>query len=285
MRYLGVDLHANNFMVCFLSADGEQTFKRFKLSDIEAFKQCLAADDRIAVEATMTTRFFYTQVAPFVAECIVVNPSQFEVIKQSVKKTDQNDARSLAQFLSKGLLPSSRMKEELQAQIASLAQTRAKLVHLRTALLNKIHALVKSHGRESRKAAYDHEANLRKLLQLEWTVTERIELEVIAQQIRSLTDGIKRVGATDHEIKRRTRKGIETSRASKALALTRLPRRLSVIGDVNDFPDEDKLASYFGIVPLGLELEPNTASWQHHETRIEVGAHRVGAMHINRRAI
>lgn len=123
----------------------------------------------------------------------MVNPSQFGVIKNSVKKTDRNDARALAQFLSKGLLPSSRMKEELHAEVNSLANTRDKLVKLRVNLLNKIHAQLKGHGYESRKEAYTYETNLKKVLKLEWTAAARIELEVIIDQVRSLSEGIKKL--------------------------------------------------------------------------------------------
>src|SRR5688500_11246214 len=121
MRHLGVDLHSNNFMVCVLLENEEQTFKRYKLSELAEFKEYLDQEDRIAVEATGNTRFFYNQVVSLVAECVVVNPSQFEIIKHSFKKTDKNDSEALARFLSKGLLPSSRMKAELHAEVNSLA--------------------------------------------------------------------------------------------------------------------------------------------------------------------
>lgn len=68
MRYIGVDLHSNNFMVCVLSENEEPTFKKYELAKIVEFKKFLQAEDRIAVEATGTTRFFYNQVAPLVAE-------------------------------------------------------------------------------------------------------------------------------------------------------------------------------------------------------------------------
>ena len=68
------------------------------------FKQCLDAEDQIAVEATGNTRFFYTQIVPVVAKCVVVNPSQFEIIKQSFKKTDKNDAEALAPCVSIGAM-------------------------------------------------------------------------------------------------------------------------------------------------------------------------------------
>src|SRR5215212_1028268 len=193
MRYLGVDLHSNNFTVCFLEEDGTNTFEKYPLKELEAFKSTLRPDDHVAVEATGNSRFFHSQVSPLVAECIVVNAGQFGVIKQSVSKTDRNDARALAQFLSKGLLPSSRVKDELHAQVNSLATTRDKLVKLRTALLNKVHAHLKAQGRESRKEAYVHPSNLRKLLHEEWSTSVKLELEVIASQIGSLSEGIQKL--------------------------------------------------------------------------------------------
>ena len=158
MRHIGIDLHSNNFMACILDQQGQHTFKRYKLSEIESFKAALQRADQVAVEATSTTRFFYNHVAPLVDRCVVVNPSQFEVIKQSVSKTDKNDALRLAQFLSKGMLPEARMKTQAHAQLSSLANTRDKLVKLRTSLINKIHAILKGHGLESRrKASYGWE--------------------------------------------------------------------------------------------------------------------------------
>ncbi len=259
MRYIGVDLHSNNFMVCFLSENGEQTFKRYRIAEMADFKEFLDGEDRIAVEATSTTRFFYNQVASLVAECVVVNPSRFEIIKKSFKKTDKNDAEVLARFLSKGLLPSSRMKDELHAEVNSLATTRDKLVKLRTTLLNKIHAHLKGAGYESRKEAYDHPANLKKVLTLNWSTAVQIELEVIVNQILSLTDGITRL---EKEIAERGSEieGYANLKSIKGIGNYSAAVLLSVIGDVNDFADEDKLASYFGIVPR----VSNSNKTQHH---------------------
>jgi transposase len=248
MRYLGVDLHSNNFTVCFLKEDGTYTFGKYPLKEFDAFKSVLHFDDYVAVEATGNSRFFHSQVAPLVSKCIVVNAGQFSVIKQSVSKTDRNDARALAQFLSKGLLPSSRVKDELHAQINSLAQTRDRLVKLRTALLNKVHAHLKAHGRESRKEAYDHPGNLRKVLREEWSTNVKLELEVIATQISSLTEGIKKLEREICELGKQL-EGHDCLTSNKGIGDYSGAVLLSIIGDVNDFANEDKLASYFGIVP------------------------------------
>jgi transposase len=248
MRYLGVDLHSNNFTICLLAEDGAHTFEKYPLKELEAFKSTLRPDDHVAVEATGNSRFFHSQISPLVAECIVVNAGQFGVIKQSVSKTDRNDARALAQFLSKGMLPASRVKDELHAQINSLAQTRDKLVKLRTALLNKVHAHLKANGRESCKEAYDHPGNLRKVLSEQWPASVRLELEVIAAQIGSLSEGIKKLEYEICELGKRL-EGRDNLMSIKGIGPYSAAVLLSIIGNVNDFADEDKLASYFGIVP------------------------------------
>lgn len=248
MRYLGVDLHSNNFTVCALSEDGIQSFDKYPLTKLETFKSSLRPDDHIAVEATGNSRFFYAQVSLLVAECVVVNAGQFGVIKQSVSKTDRNDARALAQFLSKGLLPASRIKGELHAQVNSLATTRDRLVKLRTALLNKVHAQLKAHGRASRKEAYNHPRNLRKLLQEEWPASVRLELEVIAAQIGSLIEGVLKLEREICELGKQL-EGRDCLTSIKGIGPYSAVVLLSIIGNVEDFADEDKLASCFGIVP------------------------------------
>ncbi len=284
MRYLGVDLHSNNFMVCILLENGEQVFKRYKISELAKFKEYLNGEDHLAVEATGNIRFFYTQVASLVAECVVVNPSQFEIIKKSFKKTDKNDSEALARFLSKGLLPSSRMKDELHAEVNSLASTGDKLVKLRTTLLNKIHAHLKAAGYESRKEAYDHPANLKKVLSLNWSAAVQIELEVIINQILSLTDGITRL---EKEIAERGSEidGYANLNSIKGIGNYSAAVLLSVIGDVNDFADEDKLASYFGIVPR----VSNSNQTQHHggitKRGSRVSTNGVSSMHFNGKTI
>jgi cephalosporin hydroxylase len=61
VRYLGVDLHSNNFTVCILEEDSTHTFEKYSLKELEAFKSTLRRDDYIAVEATGNSRFFHAR--------------------------------------------------------------------------------------------------------------------------------------------------------------------------------------------------------------------------------
>ncbi len=53
MRYIGVDLHKTNFVVCFLNKDDRFELETFPLSKagIGRFTERLKKDDAVAVEA------------------------------------------------------------------------------------------------------------------------------------------------------------------------------------------------------------------------------------------
>jgi transposase len=248
MRYIGVDLHSNSITVCYLTESRKETIKTYSLEAIGEFRKGLRQADQVAVEATGNTRWFVGQIKEKVERVVVVNPNQFEVIRKSVKKTDRHDARALAQFLSKDLLPEARLKEEEATQINSLAETRDKLVKLRTSLVNKLHALHRSRGVKSRKSQFLSEKGLRAALNQEWEVVTRVEVEVIVGQMRSVNEGIKRLDGQLAEGGARL-KGQENLVSIKGVGPKAAAILLSVIGDVNDFESEEKLGSYFGIVP------------------------------------
>jgi len=247
-RYVGVDLHRDCFTVCIRSEAGRTQTREWKLKDVREFARRLKPADELAVEATGNTRYFASVVKEKVGRFVVVNPSQFKVISQSVKKTDRNDAETLALYLSKDLVPEVRMKDEAHAQMASLAQTRDKLVKLRTTLKNKIHNILSARGIVMPKEAFSGEAGLNKVLAMRLGPMVELELQVIVEQIRSLNAGIAKL---DGLIKSGGEKlpGHENLTSIKGIGPTSASILLSTIGDVKDFADEGKLASYFGIVP------------------------------------
>lgn len=247
-RYVGVDLHRNQFTVCVRLENGRTYLREWKLGALPQFVKKLRASDEVAVEATGNTRLFYGVVQPRVARVVVVATNQFRVITQSVKKTDANDAQLLALYLEKGLLPEVRMKDQQHGQIASLTQTRDALVKLRTALKNKVNNILSAHGINLAKEALSSEKKLDEVLALPFEELVRIELRVIVAQIRSLNQSIHDL---DHVIAEEGSKleGHKNLTSIKGIGKITGAILLSVIGDVNDFPDEHRLASYFGIVP------------------------------------
>ena len=168
----------------------------WELEDLPQLVKKLRASDEVAVEITGNTRLFHEAVAPHVARVVVVDTNQFKVIRQSVKKTDPHDARALALYLSKDMLPEVRMKDKEHGQLASLTQTRDTLVKLRTALKNKVNNILSARGLNLAKEALSSEKKLAEVLELPFDEMVRIELRVIVEQIRSLNKSIAELDKT-----------------------------------------------------------------------------------------
>ena len=247
-RYIGIDLHRNCFTACLRLENGREYLKQWKLEDLERFTAKLRPTDEVAVEVTSNMRLFHDRVAPQVARVVAVNPNQFHVITHSVKKTDTNDARNLALYLAKDLLPEVRMKDKTQAQIASLTQTRDTMVKLRTALKNKVNNLCSAQGVNLRKESLASEKGLRAVLELHFDLLVNLELKIIIDQIRSLNKSIAELEETLGKEGRKL-EGYKNLTSIKGIGGVSSGILLSIIGDINDFADEGKLAAYFGIVP------------------------------------
>lgn len=247
-KYLGVDLHRNCFTVCTRREDGQEAMREWSIHELKAFAKTVGATDEVAVEATGNVRLFCEALKGRGKRIVVVNPAQFEVISRSVKKTDAHDARVLAEFLSKGLLPEVRMKEPLQARVASLVQTRDKLVKLRTTLKNKVNNLLAARGILIRKESLSSEKGLAGVLQADVDELHRVELEILVGQIRHLNEGIAKVEAVLREQGPKL-PGHKNLTSIKGIGDIGAAVLLSTIGNIQDFADEGKLAAYFGIVP------------------------------------
>lgn len=250
-RSIGVDLHWDCFTAAILTEDGKCQTREWRLKDLDGFVGTLSDDDRVAVEITTNVRLFYDAVSPHVERVYVVNTRQFRVISDSVKKTDKNDAVLLARFLDKDMLPTVYMKPKPLAQLASLTRTRDTLVKQRTVLKNQVNNLFAACGMKlgrerlsSNKALVEVEREaLRGMSEI-----EGFEVTVLISQIRAINEGVSML---DQRIASEAKHlpGYTELTSIKGIGVNSAAILLSVIGDVNRFSDEGKLASYLGIVP------------------------------------
>jgi transposase len=252
MRYLGVDLHMNSFTVCFRDESGGEQIKTYTMEKMLDFLFEIEKEDVVAVEATGNTRFFVESIEKAVSRVVVVDPNKFEVIKKSTKKTDENDSRILALFLSKDMVPAARIKTGLQAELSELVATRQTLVEQRTALINTIHNLLNAQGIKEKREFLTTNKGLAQILarakgkELGFLVS--LQLEVLVTQITSLNQGIKKLDEQMIE-KGKQLEGHDGLSSIKGIGDKAATILLTVIGDINDFDSEGKLASYLGMVP------------------------------------
>ncbi|MEW6171251.1 MAG: IS110 family transposase [Candidatus Omnitrophota bacterium] len=249
-RFIGVDLHKNKFTVCYLRKDGGYDLKDFKVSvkEIKVFKSGLSKEDEVAVESTGNTSYFVRELEGLVKAVRIINPTQFKIISNSVKKTDDHDALVIARYLSKDLIPEVRMRSREESQISSLIGTRDKFIKLRTALKNKIHNILNANGIVTKREIFGSEKGLEKVLAMKIERSYQFELKIIVEEIRNLNKSIDDI---NKEISERGKnipghKNLTSVTGIGDISATIL---LNTIGNINDFKDDKKLASYLGIVP------------------------------------
>jgi transposase len=156
MRYIGVDLHKTNFVVCFLASDETTRTETYPLTKpgIARFTEQLEPDDEVTVEVTANIYYFYDRVRPHVSRVVLVDTYRFAVIAKSKKKTDKADAAALARFLKLDYLPSVPVPSERIRQLRHLLQARETLVGMRTKLKNMGHGALTRNGIALSRSAF-----------------------------------------------------------------------------------------------------------------------------------
>lgn len=246
-RYLGVDLHRDSFLVC-VREQGEARFQRWSLDQVQAFAKTLRPPDELAVEATGNTRWFCQQVAERVRRLVVVNPHQFRVISESVKKTDRRDAALLAEYLEKDLLPEVRRKSAQESELAQMAQARDQLVKMRTMLKNQLHGLFSSYGVALPKKALASRRQRTALHTRPLSPLADVQRRVLLGQIEALDASIAELERVLTEAAG-SLPGYEHLVSVKGIGSLGATILLSAIGRIEDFAEPGKLAAYFGLVP------------------------------------
>jgi transposase len=247
-RYLGVDLHRRQFTVCVRQEGQVVEERQWRIEQLPQFVEQVQADDELAVEAMGTTARFYDAGVSRVGRVAVVNPHQFKVISESVKKTDRRDAEQLALYLEKGLLPEVRMKEPKRRELQQLLETRDLLVKQRSAWKAKVNNVLAAQGINLKREALSSRKALQRVLAVEASAVVKLELRILVEQIAHLNAGIQEV---EKQILQEGEQlpGHKNLTSIKGIGRLSATVLLTAIGPIQDFADENKLAAYLGLVP------------------------------------
>ena len=249
-RHIGIDLHTNSFTACILreGVDAESLTLLLE-SGMERFIKMLQPGDEVAVESTGNSRWFRERVQEHVGRVVVVAPSQFKVIRHSVKKTDKNDARAIATFLGAGLLPEARVKSRVQAELATAIKLHEQGTRQRVQCINTVHAMFNAHGIKIKKTSLGSKIGFERAVDSrEWSRAEKVALEAIAIQLDALRKSQKLLNAEITAIAE-TLPGYENLISIKGIGALSAAAFLVEIGDIKDFAKAGNLVAYFGLTP------------------------------------
>jgi transposase len=255
--FIGVDLHKHQITVCFLSTDGKERIEVYYFSDkgIESFieqlkllKEC-GYELELAVETTGNSEYFYNQVKVYVDKVIVLNTLKLKPIMKSYKKTDKNDCRIIAFFLSKDMLEgySVNMPSEEAKALRRLLKARHILMRARIGIKNQIHGILLGNGEETKKRFLTSKKgrdNLRKM-----NYPEQGILNMLIDNIDNLD---KQIAGIENEIEQKVK-----CRSREDEIIQSLPgfgkiisaSIIAGIDNIDRFEDPKSLTAYVGLVP------------------------------------
>jgi len=183
-----------------------------------------------------------------VGRVVVSNPLRTRAIAEAKVKTDKVDALVLAQLLRCDYLPEVWRPDAHTRRLRQVTSRRASLVHQRTAVKNRLHAVL--HQRLVHAPVKDlfGSGGRRWLAQLELEELDRTFvdselrlLEALEQEIHVMDRLLARHGFKDPRVKLLlTLLGVDVAVAQTLLA---------ALGDLSRFRSPDHAASYLGLVP------------------------------------
>ena len=253
---VGVDLHKTQMTVYVRTGKDEGESSQYSVTT-EGYREFLkalgkwrskGADIRVAVESTGNTRYFMHQLEARGYPVVVINTMKFKVITQSVKKTDRHDAYTIAEFLSKDMLPESKLCSEKSEEVRRLLKVRSMLVRTRVSIKNQIHGLLVSRGMEDTRACLQSKRGRQKIQD---TLAEAGNglvvqplfdtIEALGEEIKAIEAEIEKLMAADKAVKLlQTIPGCGPVTAWTIRAYT---------DDIRRFARYKQYSSYAGLVP------------------------------------
>ena len=259
---VGVDLHKTQFTVCAMNEDGEYLLERkYPTTEegYEEFSQEMHGREEegysieLAVETTGNARYFKNRMEKEYFAVKVVNTNRFKVITLSTKKTDANDAATLAYYLMKEMLPEANLCSQTSEEIRRMLKTRTILVQSTVKIKNQIHGMMLGYGIETKAAQFQSKKKRQELMNdladHEYSAFTASSLKVMLQIIDDLSEEIKRVEAQLAEMVKEN-EDVELLMSIPGIGINTATTIAAYTENLERFDGNYKrFASYIGIVP------------------------------------
>jgi transposase len=254
MHYVGIDLHKKSITVCVVSQPG--AVKARERLACQSPKRIVAwfeqwAPFQAVMEATASYEWLWQLLEPLAERLLLAHPGKLRIIAESTRKSDQYDARVLAEFLALGMIPEAYRPSPRQRAHRRLVRQR---VHL-----NKQVRRVKC---KIRHILADYNADRKNLFTVNWHQylalvavgeADRFVLSQLAEELAECQDQITLLEKQLRDFAR----SAPAAEAEARAVLETIPWvgpvtvevLISELGDARRFGSQKKVCAYAGLVP------------------------------------
>jgi transposase len=215
---------------------------------VEYFQK-LAGRAVVVIEAVRNWYWLYELLEELGVTVRLVHTRKVRLIAESTVKTDRIDAVILAQLERTGFLPVAYIPTRQVRDQRELLRFRLSLVHLRTEIKNRVHAVIDKLGIQHRFTDLFGQAGRKFLAAVELRPVYRRELDNYLELLEELD---QRIAAAGREIQAQLRPDprAELLMTIPGVGVLTAHLLLSEIGDIGRFASAKRLCAYSGIVPI-----------------------------------
>ena len=251
MNSVGIDLHRNRSHIAVIDEEGQLALSRRIVNDRSTFLELLGGlegETSIAVEATYGWEWLAELLEDAGYDVHLAHPLRTRAIASARVKTDAVDAKTLAHLLRADLLPEAYIAPRALRDLRELLRHRAALTAMRSALKNRIHAILAKHGITRQHSDLFGKGGRRFLAELELRDAPRRRLDSL---LALIDDFDREIAATTKEI---DQAAIEDDRVPVLTQIRGVGRYTAMliiaeVGDVSRFPSARHLCSWAGLTP------------------------------------
>jgi transposase len=246
----GLDVHKRYTNFCVMDEKGvivsEGRCANDDLPRHPAFS--LKGEKQAVMEAGGNWYAIFDRLEPVVQKLVLAHPLRVRAIAAARVKTDAIDARTLAHLLRSDLIPEAYVPPRDIRDLRELLRYRQDLVKQRTALKNRVHALLAKDGYDSPFTDLFGTSGRRWLNGVALPAQQRYQLEGYLTVLDCITDQIRQADTRVRErcTQNRIARLLDTIPGVGPLSALVI---LAEIGDINRFPTPRHLCSFAGLAP------------------------------------
>lgn len=189
----------------------------------------------------------------------LVNPKQMQLIAESSAKTDALDAQTLAKLLKVQTLSESYVPPETIRQLRDLVLERKRLIDDRTRYENRVRSVLKASG-NSRQASPSSQAGRDRIAALELDPVNELRIETSLTMIAALDEQIGQYDSRVRELAQ-DHDNAQLLMTIRSVGPISAMTVIAEIGEIERFPDHEKVVSYAELDPDGSPVGRPRNAW------------------------
>lgn len=258
-RFHGIDRHLQHSTIAVLDEKGKEINFMLRCTELKEYIGTLGPEDAVVIEASAGSFYWADQIETRGAECYVIDPYKFKIIRDSWKKTDKHDARNLAKALwvycvtGEFGIPTVYKPDKMIRELRQLFNQYQLINRQIRMLKNHIQATCIENGiflkSPVKERLFSHSHGEQTMKELELSPVSQISIEINLELLWKVEIVKARIAQEILRVGECLKEGVKLLMAIKGITPFVALAFFADIGAIERFKSLRKMNAYLGLVP------------------------------------